>query len=173
MYGGKTVFLVYYLLPTFLSPPPLTTTVTIAASTTTSPFSHSFLQIASLSVKFLAPSLQIHPANKLPKTTRLHATPPQTVGASPPSEINAARLEPRVEERDGYFVLDLVLHVKNGKEKKHDHQMNENRIDTDIVGQNEKTGNFSYWRLLDAWVPADDIFPVCKAIMEAFRDLGV
>nr|GMD68178.1 ferredoxin--nitrite reductase, chloroplastic-like [Ipomoea batatas] len=77
--------------------------------------------MASLSVKFLAPSLQIHPANKLPKTTRLHATPPQTVAASPPSEINAARLEPRVEERDGYFVLDLALHVKNGKEKKHDH----------------------------------------------------
>nr|GMD28269.1 ferredoxin--nitrite reductase, chloroplastic-like [Ipomoea batatas] len=80
--------------------------------------------MASLSVKFLAPSLQIHPANKLPNTTRLHATPPQTVAASPPSEINAARLEPRVEERYG---------------------------------------------LLDAWVPADDIFPVCKAIMEAFR----
>ncbi|CAI9102994.1 OLC1v1001401C1 [Oldenlandia corymbosa var. corymbosa] len=25
---------------------------------------------------------------------------------------------------------------------------------------------------LDAWVPADDILPVCKAILEAFRDLG-
>ncbi|MCL7048200.1 hypothetical protein MKW94_027609 [Papaver nudicaule] len=25
---------------------------------------------------------------------------------------------------------------------------------------------------LDAWVPADDIIPVCKAILEAYRDLG-
>lgn len=25
---------------------------------------------------------------------------------------------------------------------------------------------------LDAWVPADDVVPVCKAILEAFRDLG-
>lgn len=25
---------------------------------------------------------------------------------------------------------------------------------------------------LDAWVPGDDILPVCKAILEAFRDLG-
>ncbi|KAI3991986.1 hypothetical protein MKX01_014877 [Papaver californicum] len=25
---------------------------------------------------------------------------------------------------------------------------------------------------LDAWVPADDILPVCKAILEAYRDLG-
>nr|GLL49059.1 ferredoxin--nitrite reductase, chloroplastic-like [Ipomoea trifida] len=61
--------------------------------------------ISLSAVKFLAPSLQIHPANKLPKTTRLHATPPQTVAASPPPEIDVARLEPRVEERDGYFVL--------------------------------------------------------------------
>lgn len=25
---------------------------------------------------------------------------------------------------------------------------------------------------LDAWVPADDVVPVCKAILEAYRDLG-
>lgn len=25
---------------------------------------------------------------------------------------------------------------------------------------------------LDAWVPAEDIIPVCKAILETFRDLG-
>lgn len=25
---------------------------------------------------------------------------------------------------------------------------------------------------LDAWVPADDVLPVCKAILEAYRDLG-
>ncbi|KAI7986977.1 hypothetical protein LOK49_LG14G01808 [Camellia lanceoleosa] len=25
---------------------------------------------------------------------------------------------------------------------------------------------------LDAWVPADDVIPVCKAVLEAYRDLG-
>jgi ferredoxin-nitrite reductase len=25
---------------------------------------------------------------------------------------------------------------------------------------------------LDAWVPGDDIIPVCKAVLEAYRDLG-
>lgn len=25
---------------------------------------------------------------------------------------------------------------------------------------------------LDAWVPADDVIPVCEAILEAYRDLG-
>lgn len=25
---------------------------------------------------------------------------------------------------------------------------------------------------LDAWVPADDVIPACKAVLEAYRDLG-
>lgn len=25
---------------------------------------------------------------------------------------------------------------------------------------------------LDAWVPADDVLPLCKAVLEAYRDLG-
>lgn len=25
---------------------------------------------------------------------------------------------------------------------------------------------------LDAWVPADDVVPLCKAVLETFRDLG-
>lgn len=61
--------------------------------------------MASLSVKFLAP-------NSLPnsKTSRLHATPAQTV--APPAsssgaaaDVDALRLKPRVEEREGYWVL--------------------------------------------------------------------
>jgi ferredoxin-nitrite reductase len=26
--------------------------------------------------------------------------------------------------------------------------------------------------LLDAWVPGEDIIPVCKSVLEAYRDLG-
>nr|GMD84297.1 nitrite reductase [Ipomoea batatas] len=231
--------------------------------------------MASLSVKFLAPSLQIHHANKLPNktTSRLHATPPQTVAASPPPEIDAARLEPRVEERDGYFVLKekfrqginprqnwqirgVVLpdvpeilrgleqvgltSLQSGMDNVRNPVGNpvagidpEEIVDTRpyndllsqlitansrgnpafsnlprkwnvcVVGSHDlyehphindlaympamKDGRFGFNLLvggffsakrcaeaipLDAWVPADDIFPVCKAILEAFRDLG-
>ena len=63
--------------------------------------------MASLSVKFLAP-------NPLPnsKTFRLHATPPASQTVAPPAsssggaaDVDALRLEPRVEEREGYWVL--------------------------------------------------------------------
>lgn len=61
--------------------------------------------MSSLHVKFLAPSLPS--AGNRFKNVRLHATPPQTV--APPSsgaaEVDAVRLEPRVEEKDGFFVL--------------------------------------------------------------------
>ncbi|CAK9140988.1 unnamed protein product [Ilex paraguariensis] len=59
--------------------------------------------MASLSVKFLAPSL---PNSDRYKST-LYATPPQTVAptAAEAAEVDAMRLEPRVEEREGYFVL--------------------------------------------------------------------
>lgn len=61
--------------------------------------------MSSLSVKFLAPLLPSN-SNRF-KSVRLHATPPQTVAApaSGAAEIDAERLEPRVEEKDGYFVL--------------------------------------------------------------------
>nr|GMC81038.1 ferredoxin--nitrite reductase, chloroplastic-like [Ipomoea batatas] len=63
--------------------------------------------MASLSAKFVAPSLPNHRNVKLTKSTRLHVTPPQTVAppASGSAEIDSARLEPRVEEKDGYFIL--------------------------------------------------------------------
>ncbi|KAJ8571058.1 hypothetical protein K7X08_038030 [Anisodus acutangulus] len=59
--------------------------------------------MASFSVKFSTISLQN--SNRF---SRLHATPPQTVSVPPSSgvaEIAAERLEPRVEEKDGYWVL--------------------------------------------------------------------
>ncbi|EYU37674.1 hypothetical protein ABFS82_02G034900 [Erythranthe guttata] len=64
--------------------------------------------MSSLSVRFLAPSLLTNSSNNRFKSTRLQATtPPQT--AAPPSsgaaEVDALRLEPRVEEKDGYFIL--------------------------------------------------------------------
>ncbi|CAN4107693.1 unnamed protein product [Withania somnifera] len=62
--------------------------------------------MASFSIKFLAPSLP-NPT-RFPKSTtttvKLNATPPQTV-AVPPPEVAAERLEPRVEEKDGYWIL--------------------------------------------------------------------
>ncbi|PIN07289.1 Sulfite reductase (ferredoxin) [Handroanthus impetiginosus] len=57
--------------------------------------------MSSLSLKFLAPSLPKY------RSSRLNATPPQTVAAPASGEagVDAERLDPRVEERDGYFVL--------------------------------------------------------------------
>lgn len=61
--------------------------------------------MASLSIKFLAPSLP-NPTRFSKGTTivKLNATPPQAVAAAPP-EVAAERLEPRVEEKDGYWIL--------------------------------------------------------------------
>ncbi|XP_060176068.1 ferredoxin--nitrite reductase, chloroplastic-like [Lycium barbarum] len=58
--------------------------------------------MASFSVKFSVTSLPN--SNKFSK---VHVTPPQTVAVTPPgaAEIAAERLEPRVEEKDGYWVL--------------------------------------------------------------------
>ncbi|KAK4724388.1 hypothetical protein R3W88_027167 [Solanum pinnatisectum] len=58
--------------------------------------------MTSFSVKFSATSLPN--SNRFSK---LHATPPQTVAvpSSGAAEIAAERLEPRVEQRDGYWVL--------------------------------------------------------------------
>ncbi|CAN4112226.1 unnamed protein product [Withania somnifera] len=60
--------------------------------------------MASFSIKFLAPSLP-NPT-RFPKSTtlKLNATPPQAVAAPPPGVV-AERLEPRVEEKDGYWIL--------------------------------------------------------------------
>ncbi|PIN10401.1 Sulfite reductase (ferredoxin) [Handroanthus impetiginosus] len=57
--------------------------------------------MSSLSLKFLAPSLPKY------RSSRINATPPQTVAAPASGEagVDAERLDPRVEERDGYFVL--------------------------------------------------------------------
>ncbi|XP_009783559.1 ferredoxin--nitrite reductase, chloroplastic-like [Nicotiana sylvestris] len=58
--------------------------------------------MASFSVKFSATSLPNHK-----RFSKLHATPPQTVAVAPSgaAEIASERLEPRVEEKDGYWVL--------------------------------------------------------------------
>lgn len=60
--------------------------------------------MSSLSLKFLAPSL---PNSNRFRPTRLQATPPQTVvpPASVAVGIDVERLEPRVQEKEGYFVL--------------------------------------------------------------------
>ncbi|XP_009776470.2 ferredoxin--nitrite reductase, chloroplastic-like [Nicotiana sylvestris] len=61
--------------------------------------------MASFSIKFLAPSLP-NPARFSKNAVKLHATPPSV--AAPPTgapEVAAERLEPRVEEKDGYWIL--------------------------------------------------------------------
>lgn len=65
--------------------------------------------MASLSVKFLAPSFPNSNNNRFSRTIRSQATPAQTV-ATPASgggsaTVGAERLEPRVEEKDGFWVL--------------------------------------------------------------------
>ncbi|KAM3377164.1 ferredoxin-nitrite reductase, chloroplastic [Capsicum galapagoense] len=63
--------------------------------------------MASFSIRFLAPSLP-NPTrfSKTTTTLKLNATPPpQTVAAPPSPEVAAERLEPRVEEKDGYWIL--------------------------------------------------------------------
>lgn len=62
--------------------------------------------MSSLHVKFLAPSLPRAASNRF-KNVRAHSTPQQTVAlpAAGAAEVDAARLEVRVEEKDGFFVL--------------------------------------------------------------------
>ncbi|PSS29334.1 Ferredoxin--nitrite reductase [Actinidia chinensis var. chinensis] len=58
--------------------------------------------MSSVSVRLFSPSLP----NSSRFKTRLSATLPQTAAPpSGPAEVDAARLEPRVEEREGYWVL--------------------------------------------------------------------
>ncbi|KAH9656040.1 Ferredoxin--nitrite reductase [Citrus sinensis] len=64
---------------------------------------------SSFSVRFASPLLPSPAAatSASPKTWRVHATTPTVapVTTSSAPEVDAERLEPRVEERDGYFVL--------------------------------------------------------------------
>ncbi|KAL3614210.1 Ferredoxin--nitrite reductase, chloroplastic [Castilleja foliolosa] len=62
--------------------------------------------MSSFSLKLLVPSLPNN-SNTRFKSVRFQATPPQTVAPATPdaAEIDAERLEPRVEEKDGFFVL--------------------------------------------------------------------
>lgn len=72
--------------------------------------------MSSLSVRFLTPPLPCHSSSSStasphrPRSVRLRATPaaapsaPSAAGEQP-TAVDAARLEPRVEERGGYWVL--------------------------------------------------------------------
>ncbi|KAJ8572346.1 hypothetical protein K7X08_008857 [Anisodus acutangulus] len=60
--------------------------------------------MASFSVKFMAPSLPNPTRFSKSTTVKLNATSPQAV-AAPPPEVAPERLEPRVEEKDGYWIL--------------------------------------------------------------------
>lgn len=71
--------------------------------------------MASFSVRFSAPNFSAYSSSKASistssSTTRLHATPAQTVAAPPAGPgasagVDPDRLEPRVEEKGGYWVL--------------------------------------------------------------------
>ncbi|RZC03971.1 ferredoxin--nitrite reductase, chloroplastic-like isoform X2 [Glycine soja] len=56
------------------------------------------------SVRFLAPPSSCFPSSR-PKTWLCAATTPTVAPATASSEVEASRLEPRVEERDGFWVL--------------------------------------------------------------------
>lgn len=64
---------------------------------------------SSFSVRFASPLLPtpVAATSARPKTWRVHATTPAVAPVTTPSapEVDAERLEPRVEEKDGYFVL--------------------------------------------------------------------
>ncbi|MFS7898347.1 putative ferredoxin--nitrite reductase [Helianthus anomalus] len=66
--------------------------------------------MSAFHVKFLTPNSFLNPVTGIISSTRLYANPSQTaVPAAPatqaPKEIAAERLEPRVEKRDGYYIL--------------------------------------------------------------------
>ncbi|XP_055815821.1 ferredoxin--nitrite reductase, chloroplastic-like [Solanum dulcamara] len=61
--------------------------------------------MASFSIKLLAPSLPNPTRFSKSITLKLNATPLQTVAAAAPPEVAPERLEPRVEEKDGYWIL--------------------------------------------------------------------
>lgn len=56
--------------------------------------------MSSFSVRFLSP-----PLPSLPQTSRVSATSVTPAVAPVSVDVDAGRLEPRVEERDGYWVL--------------------------------------------------------------------
>lgn len=62
--------------------------------------------MSSFSVKFLAPPI-LQNSSFYTKNTRLHATPPAQTAVPVPSAVveDVERLEPRVEQREGYWVL--------------------------------------------------------------------
>ena len=56
--------------------------------------------MTSLSVRFLS-----LPLSSSSNKTRLHATTPAAAAPPAPAEVGAGRLEPRVEDRDGFWIL--------------------------------------------------------------------
>ncbi|MED6180328.1 Ferredoxin--nitrite reductase, chloroplastic [Stylosanthes scabra] len=60
--------------------------------------------MSSFSVRFLTPPLPCRP-NKTLTSATTPTVSPVTSSSPPPPEVDASRLQPRVEERDGYWVL--------------------------------------------------------------------
>ncbi|PWA44236.1 hypothetical protein CTI12_AA528230 [Artemisia annua] len=65
--------------------------------------------MSSFSVKFLAPTSFLNPKTTTFNSKKLYATPQQTAVPAPSpvpaTDISLERLEPRVEKKDGYYIL--------------------------------------------------------------------